>query len=102
MERGDHERALAELLASFERRSEAAASLDGLGISPVGTAQMLRARLVEAEREDLALSVQSALDALDPELLLLPAFERGGPAPSSDRSSGDRGTRRRPWRGRNQ
>ncbi len=78
-ERGDHEKAVAQLLASLERRAQAAASLDGLGLSAVATAQMILARLVEEEREELAETVRAALDALDPELLELPAFERQGP-----------------------
>ena len=78
-ESGDYERAVAELLASFERRPAAAASLDGLGISAVATARMLRARLSDQHRDDLAAQIGSALDGLDPDLLRLPAFERMGP-----------------------
>ncbi len=73
---GDFERAVHEILAAFAARPEAAATLDGLNISPVDTAKMLRARLAEAHRDDLARELQAGLDALHPELLELPAYER--------------------------
>jgi tetratricopeptide (TPR) repeat protein len=79
LQRGDLEHSLADLLASFERKPEAAASLDGLNISPVDTAKMLRARLADAKRDDLVAQLQAALDKLDPEFLQLPAYEREGP-----------------------
>jgi tetratricopeptide (TPR) repeat protein len=76
LEAGNLEPALRELLAAFAARPEAAATLDGLNISPVDTAKMLRARLAEAHREDLVKELQVALDALSPELLELPPYER--------------------------
>ncbi len=79
LERGDFEAALDGLLASFARRSESAATLDGLNLSPADTATMLRAKLVEAKRDELAATLQAALDKLDPRLLELPAYEREGP-----------------------
>jgi hypothetical protein len=88
LEADDVELALEQLLASFKRRPEAAANLDGLGISPVGTAQMLRSRCVATGREAEAKAVLAALErlhALDPALLELPAFERGGPQPPRSR-----------------
>lgn len=80
LEEGDLEPALAGILACFERRADAAASFDGLGISPVGTAKMLRARLVDAERAAMVATLDAAMAELDPDLLRLPAFERGGPS----------------------
>jgi hypothetical protein len=97
LERGDHAAALDEILASFERRPEAAASLDGLGIHPVGTAQMLMARLKDAGDAERAARLQAALDALDPALLELPAFEREGPG---DGARGRGGRRRDRGEGR--
>jgi tetratricopeptide (TPR) repeat protein len=79
LERGDYERAHADVLASFERKTDAADDLDGLGFSPVGTAQMLLAKLKDTERVELATSLEAALDGLDPILLRLPEFERQGP-----------------------
>jgi tetratricopeptide (TPR) repeat protein len=78
-EAGDDRQALEAILASFDRAPEAAATPDGLGLSPVSTAQMLLARLSEKRQTDAALRLKGALDGLAPELLELPAFERGGP-----------------------
>ena len=89
----DDEHALEDLLASFLRRPEAAASLDGLNISPVDTAKMLKARLSQTKREDLLGRLQTALDKLDPELLLLPQYERELPGANP---TNRRGTRRPP------
>jgi hypothetical protein len=78
-ERDDLERAVAELLASFGSRPEAAATEDGLNTSPMGTARMLLRRLQEKERADLAAEIEAALqrlEQLDPALLALPAYER--------------------------
>ncbi|MBI3845174.1 MAG: hypothetical protein HY292_11120 [Planctomycetes bacterium] len=79
LERKDYERAVSEIVASFERKPEAAATQDGLNISPVDTAKMLRARLTDAKRDDLGATLQKAMDKLDPELLKLPAYETEGP-----------------------
>jgi hypothetical protein len=78
-ERGDHERTAADLIAAFERKPEAAATLDGLNLSAVDTAKMLLARLREGGSEELALRLRAALDRLDPAMLELPAFEREQP-----------------------
>ena len=92
-EREDYENALDGLLAAFKRKPDAAATLDGLNISPVDTARMLLQRLKNRNQGDLAAKLQAALDQLDPELLLLPAYEGEGPRrPSRD------GRRRRPRR----
>jgi hypothetical protein len=84
LEAGAVEAALDELLAAFARRPLSAASLDGLNITPMDTGRMLRARLVGDERQDLLDRLDAAiaeLGALDPELLQLPAYERGGAGP---------------------
>ena len=94
LEAGDHDAALTGIQAAFDRRPLSAASLDGLSISPVGTAQMLRARLVEADEPDAVARIDAAFDrlrALDPALLELPAFERGGPRPPGGWRRGGRG-----------
>ncbi|MCB9905904.1 MAG: hypothetical protein H6831_16005 [Planctomycetes bacterium] len=70
------------LLASIARRPASAATQDGLGITPIMTAKMLKARLAESEAPEQAERVQAALDSLDPELLEPPPMERpttGGP-----------------------
>jgi tetratricopeptide (TPR) repeat protein len=76
LERGDLARAVEEILASFQRKPEAAATLDGLNLSPVDTAKMLLARLREGSEGALATRLQQALEGLDPVLLELPAYER--------------------------
>ena len=97
-ERGDDEAALGLLLESFERREASAASLDGLGLSAVGTAQMLRARLARDERTDAAARLEAALEGLDPELLRLPDFERDRPNDPPIQSNPPSGRRLRPGR----
>ncbi|MCA8970552.1 MAG: hypothetical protein KDC95_12235 [Planctomycetes bacterium] len=86
-------RALDELLASFGRKPDAAATRDGLNLSSVDTAKALIARFRESGDENSAKKVQAALDALDPAMLEQPAFER--PAPGTDGSPSFRQGRRR-------
>jgi len=67
------------ILAAFAHQPQAAALLDGLNVTPVGTARKILAALQEAGEERLALELQEALDALgdlDTGLLELPEFER--------------------------
>ncbi len=87
-ERGDWEHALTDIVASFDRKPEAAATLDGLNLSPVDTAKMLLARLTELKQDELAARLSAALAKLDPALLELPAFERTGPGGPARRRSG--------------
>ncbi|MEZ5966853.1 MAG: hypothetical protein R3F56_23640 [Planctomycetota bacterium] len=89
----DDARALAEVLASFERRPASAATLDGLNLSAVDTAKMLLARLKEQKQDDMAGQLEAALGKLDPELLELPAYEREAPPAGGGR--GRRGRRGR-------
>ncbi len=65
----DDEGALREILASFERRPEAAGDRDGAGITPGETAQVLLHRLKERKKEAEAKRLEAAMGALDPELL---------------------------------
>jgi len=88
-EAGDDARCLADVLASFGRKEEAANHLDGLNISAVDTAKMLRARLATNSATDsdaaaMAARLADAMSKLDPKLLELPAYENAGPrrAPS--------------------
>ena len=88
-EQDDDATALAEVLSSFQRKPDAAASLDGLNLSTVDTARVLLRRLQVREQNELGKQLQDALDALDPKLLEPPAYERdpagrqprGGTAP---------------------
>jgi len=96
LEQGDLERAAQEVLASFARKPAAAATLDGLNISAVDTAKMLRARAREAGNESVVKRVQEGLDRLDPSLLELPAYEREVPPArggEGSRRGGQRGER---------
>jgi tetratricopeptide (TPR) repeat protein len=96
-EREDFDGALAELLASFDRKPDAAGTLDGLNISPADTSRQLRSKFTELEREDLLTRLDAALEKLDPELLQLPAYETAG---QRGRGRGGRGGRRGGRRGR--
>jgi len=91
-ERRDDDGALAQLLASFERRPASAAILDGLNLSAVDTARMVLARLKEEKRDDAAARLEAALQKLDPSQLELPAYERdngpGGFGPGQRRPRG--------------
>lgn len=79
LERGELERAVDETVASLERSPGAGATPDGLNITPVDTAKMLRARLEEAGKTEPLAKLQAALDALDPKLLEKRAFELDDP-----------------------
>lgn len=79
LEQGRVEEARVLILDSFAVQPEAAASLDGLNVSPVGTARKVLAALQEAGDADGAATIQAALDELgelDSALLELPAFDR--------------------------
>jgi tetratricopeptide (TPR) repeat protein len=98
LEREDYERALADILASFDREPEAAGTLDGLNMTPASTAQLLQARFQELGREQDAATVQAALDKLDPEMLVAP-FDRNlpeGPPPDRRQPGGRRRGGERP------
>ncbi len=77
-ERQQRDHAVAELLAAFERRPDAAATPDGLGITAVATAKVVLKQLADLKQRDLAARLQAALDRLDPALLELPDYERIG------------------------
>ncbi len=77
LEQNALERATSEILAALAQAPEAAAALDGLGIAPVETARMIQTRLSQGGQPELAQSIQTTLDAIDPRYLELPAFERG-------------------------
>jgi tetratricopeptide (TPR) repeat protein len=61
--------ALAEILAAFARSPSSATTTDGMGITPLETAQSLLARLKAANRADAAARLDAAIAALDPESL---------------------------------
>ena len=78
-EHEDFENAVASVCAAFTKKPSAAASPDGLNLSPVDTAKTMRTRLTALEKKELAEKLDKALAALDPELLLPPAYEPRDP-----------------------
>ncbi|MBI5432514.1 MAG: hypothetical protein HZA52_06770 [Planctomycetes bacterium] len=78
LEHGDLAVATERLLASLALRQASAASVDGLNITPIQTAKMLHARLLDSGDTARAERVKAALDALDPKLLEPPPSEQGG------------------------
>ncbi|MSR47176.1 MAG: hypothetical protein EXS13_08935 [Planctomycetes bacterium] len=83
--------AVAGLEASFQRSPDSAATQDGLNVSPVDSAKMVLGQLQLVAKGDhadatatgeLAKRLDTALAALDPKLLELPAYERGVPRAS--------------------
>lgn len=92
-EAGDDARSLAQLLEVFELSPDTAGDLDGLNLSAVDTARALGARLAQRGDAERAAQLQATLDALDPAVLLPPAYETPftGNPPARD----DRGWRRR-------
>lgn len=95
LEAGESLRAVELIVGSFTRNADAASSLDGLNLSTVDTAKMVRAKLIESGEDHLSLlRLQAALDALDPKHLELPAYEGAGPTPPSQGAPrGQRGRR---------
>ncbi|GAB4148781.1 MAG: hypothetical protein Fur0037_17120 [Planctomycetota bacterium] len=78
LEQGELEKATGLVERSIARSRTAADSLDGLNISTVDTARMLRERLAAADRKALLHRVDAALQSLDPSQLELPAYEFEG------------------------
>ncbi len=87
-ETGDALRALADLLMVFALRPDVADDLDGLNLSALDTARLLRARFVEDGRQGALQQLDAALRALDPELHRPPAYETNDVSPERGRSPG--------------
>jgi len=62
--------ALADIVRSFERGPGSAATVDGVGVTPAETAQMLMARLVSRQKTTEIAILETALGKLDPALLV--------------------------------
>ena len=65
----EDDRALAAILASFERHPGSAGTRDLSGVTPGETAQMLLSRLQSSNNETAAAKLEAALATLDPALL---------------------------------
>ncbi len=76
LEQGNLPEATVKVIAAFERKPDAANALDGMNISAVDTAKMLRNELVKAQQQEMGVLLQGAMDRLDPKMLELPAYER--------------------------
>lgn len=81
LERGDDVNALTWVVASLERKESAGATQDGLNLTTIDTAKMLRARLRETKQDAAAATLEAKLRSIDPKLLELPAYEREVPPP---------------------
>jgi hypothetical protein len=77
------------LQRAFAANPAAAAAVDGLGITTMQTAEMLRGKAGEAKDEALVQQLDAALKALPPEAFELPEYER------ASRGQGRGGNRRR-------
>jgi hypothetical protein len=95
LEAGDYAAASGDVRSSFAIAPGAAATRDGLGISPVETAKMLLARAQAEHKDALKAEVEQALASLAPEMLELPPNERGIPV-DVPADGGPRPDRRRP------
>jgi len=65
----DDTMALADIVKCFERSPRSAATVDGVGVTPAETAQMLMARLVTRKKSMEIAILETSLGKLDPELL---------------------------------
>ncbi|MEZ6194635.1 MAG: hypothetical protein R3F20_02740 [Planctomycetota bacterium] len=86
LERRRYEESVNDILAAFRRSPNTANQLDGLNLSSVDTAKMLVSRLKTEKLDELGTRLQAGLDALDPSMLALPAFEGVGPSGRRPRS----------------
>ena len=73
----------------------AAAATDGLGITAMQTAEMLRGKALTAQDEDLAARLDAALEALPDEAYVLPEYEQQSRGQVMGRRPSERGARRR-------
>lgn len=71
-ERGQFDRAVGDVIASFEKSPTSAATMDGASFSPAATAQMLLAKLKADKLDELAARLEAAMAKLDPALLVVP------------------------------
>jgi hypothetical protein len=86
---GDLAGCFAELERSFAANPQAAAAVDGLGITTMQTAEMLKGKALDQKDEALLQKLDAALKALPPEAFELPEYERA----SRGQGGGRRGRR---------
>jgi hypothetical protein len=85
LEAGDRPACFAALQQSFAANALAAAATDGLGITAVQTADMLRAAAERNGETELVAALDAALAALPKEALEVPEYERNQPNPRPNR-----------------
>ncbi|MCB9879800.1 MAG: hypothetical protein H6835_19590 [Planctomycetes bacterium] len=95
LQQGGLSECLAELQQVFAGPASAVAATDGLAITAMQTAEMLRAKASEAQREDLVTTLDAALRALPPEAFELPDYEKASRGAGQDRGAQRNGNRRR-------
>lgn len=93
LQAGDLRGCLAALQRSFAAAPAAAAAVDGLGITTMQTAEMLRGRALDQKDEALLRQLEQELAALPPEAFELPEYER---ASRGQGAGGPPRNRRRP------
>lgn len=76
LQAGDLPGALASLQQSFRTAPLAASAVDGLAVTAVQTADMLRARALESGAQDVVQSLDQTMAELPPEALVPPEYER--------------------------
>ncbi|MFK7741210.1 MAG: hypothetical protein AB8H80_12900 [Planctomycetota bacterium] len=76
LQRDDLDLTFSELQQVFQLRASAAAATDGLGVTAMQTAEMLRGRALSLEDPDLAERLDAVLEALPDEAYVLPEYEQ--------------------------
>lgn len=76
LQAGDLAGCFAELQRAFAANPAAAAAVDGLGITTMQTAEMLRGKALDAKDDALLQQLEAALKALPPAAFELPEYER--------------------------
>lgn len=88
LQRDDLASTFAALQQVFAIAPAAAAATDGLGITAMQTAEMLRGKALDRKDEALLAQLQAALQALPPEAFELPEYERASRGQGSGRRRG--------------
>jgi hypothetical protein len=88
LQRDDLAGTFAALQQVFQLAPAAAAATDGLGITAMQTAEMLRGKALDRKDEALLAQLQAALQALPPEAFELPEYERASRGQGSGRRRG--------------
>jgi hypothetical protein len=91
LQRGDLAGCFAALQRSFAANPAAAAAVDGLGITTMQTAEMLKGKALDQKDTALQQQLDAALQALPPEAFELPEYERASRGQGGGQRRGRRG-----------